>query len=163
MALIQLSQRTGVSPEPDYRQIIEEDILNGRVNGESMKSFLPSSLIGLLPGDGDLSDSKINFVLKDKLGNEALTNTLVRHFFMLGNTGAEHAKKSWKKLGLNHDKKIEIGNALQKLLVEIDRKAEVIGIEEDKGIITIERNHISFYDQKDSHAKHIGAFKVAIH
>ncbi len=163
MALIQLSHRTGVSPEPDYRQIIEEDILNGRVNGEPMKSFLPSSLVSLLPGDKDTSDKEIISFLKDKLGNKGLTDTLINHFFILGKAGEEHARNSWKKLGLNHDMQTEIGNALQKLLIEIDRKAEVMGMDEDKGIITIERNHVSFNDQRDRHAKHIGAFVVTMH
>ena len=37
MALIQLSNRTGSSPAPDYEQMVREDILNGRVNGEKTK------------------------------------------------------------------------------------------------------------------------------
>jgi len=36
MALIQLSKRTG----SDYEQLVTEDILNGRVNGEVLQSLL---------------------------------------------------------------------------------------------------------------------------
>jgi hypothetical protein len=162
MALIQLSRRTGASPEPDYRQIIEEDILHGRVNGESMKSFLPSSLMELLPNDEKMTDKEIILFLKDKLGNEGLTDVLVKHFFSLGKTGEEHAENNWKKLGLDYEKQKKLGNALQKLLVEIDCKVEEVSIEEDKGIITIDSNHVSFGNQEDSHAKHIGSYQVTI-
>jgi len=160
MALIQLSRRTGASPEPDYRQIIEEDILNGRVNGESMSSFLPSSLKELLPEDKSMLDKEIILFLKDKLGNENLTNVLVKHFFSLGKMGEEHAETNWKQLGLDHDKQKEIGNALQELLVEIDCKVEEMELDEDKGFIAIEGNRVSFDDEESGHAKLIGFCKI---
>lgn len=146
MALIQLSKRTGSSPEPDYKQIIDEDILNGRINGESMKSFLPSSLIELLPDNTNMTDKETISFLKIKLGIECLSDRLVNHFFTIGRAGEKHAENNWKKLGLNHNKQKEIGNALQKLLVEIDSKAEDMGIEEVKGMITIDKNHVAFDD-----------------
>lgn len=74
MALIQLSNRTGSSPEPDYKQFIEEDILNGRLNGESMQSFLPSSLIELLLENTNMTDKEIISFLKNKLGTHVTIN-----------------------------------------------------------------------------------------
>jgi len=162
MALIQLSRRTGLSPEPDYKQIVEEDLLNGQVNGESMRSFLPSGLIALLPDNENMKDKEIMAFLKNKLGVVALTDTLVDHFFALGKAGEEHAENNWMKLGLEHHEQKEIGDALQKLLVEIDGKAEEMNIEVTKGNITIDRENVSFDDLKDSNVKHIGAYQVAI-
>jgi len=162
MALIQLSRRTGFSPEPDYKQITEEDLLNGRVNGESMKSFLPSSLIALLPDNAKMTDKEIIAFLKNKLGVECLTDTLVNHFFTIGKAGEKHAENNWMKLGLDHHKQKEIGDALQKLLVEIDSKAEEMNIEEIKGSITIDTDHVSFDDLENSNVKHVGAYQVTI-
>ena len=162
MALIQLSKRTGSSPEPDYKQIIDEDILNGRVNGESMQSFLPLSLIELLPDNANMTDKEIISFLKNKLGIECLSDALVNHFFTLGKAGEKHAKNNWKKIGLDHHKQKEMGDALQKLLVEIDSKTEEMGMEVVKGIITIDSKYVSFDDQEDSNVRHIGAYQIAI-
>ena len=166
MALIQLSKRTGLSPEPDYKQIVEEDLLNGQVNGESMRAFLPSGLIALLADNENMTDKEIISFLKNKLGVECLTDTLVNHFFTLGKAGEKHAENNWMKLGLDHHKQKEMGDALQKLLVEIDSKAEEMNLEEVKGGIVIDSKHVSFDDQgvsqEDSNVKHIGAYQVAI-
>ncbi len=158
MALIQLSKRTGSSPEPDYKQIIEEDILNGRVNGESMKSFLPSSLINFLPENANMTDKEIISLLKNKVGVECLSNTLVNHFFALGKQGEKHAEDNWLKLGLERHKQKKIGDALQKLLVEIDSKVEEMNIDKIKGSITIGSKHVSFDDSDVSNVQHIGAY-----
>jgi len=162
MALIQLSKRTDASPEPDYRQIIEEDILKGRVNGESMKSFLPSNLMALLPDSVNMTDKEIVAYLKNKLGNEYLTDTLVKHFFTLGKAGEKHAEDNWMKLGLDHHKQKKMGEALQKLLVEIDSKVEEMKLDEIKGFITIDNKQVSFDTMVDSKFKHIDAYQVAI-
>ena len=93
---------------------------------------------------------------------ERLTDTLVNHFFALGKAGEKHAENNWMKLGLEHHKQKEIGDALQKLLVGIDGKAEEMNIEVTKGNITIDSEHVSFDDLKDSNVEQIGAYQVAI-
>jgi len=159
MALIQLSKRTNSSPAPDYKQIIEEDLLSGRVNGESMQSFLPSSLTELLPDNVTMTDKEIILFFKNKLGVESLSDRLVDHFFTLGKAGEKHSENNWMKLGLDHHKQKAIGDALQRLLVEVDSKAEAINIEEIKGIITIDSHQVSFDDQNNSNVKPIGAYQ----
>lgn len=84
MALIQLSKRTGASPTPDYKQIIDEDILHGRINGETMRSFLPNDLADLLPLKKNMSDREIITFLKNKTGKARLNEILVRHFYCIG-------------------------------------------------------------------------------
>jgi len=158
MALIQLSMRTGASPQPDYKQIIEEDILQGRVNGESMKSFLPESLLQLLPDGEKMTDKEMIAYLKNKLTVEDLTDTLIKHFFTLGKAGGKHAENSGVKLAMDQNKQKQIGEALQKQLVEIDGKAEELDIDMLKGNISIENELVTFSEQENINDKSIGAY-----
>ena len=144
MALIQLSKRTKSNPKSDYEQIVKEDILNGIVNGESMKSFLPYSLIDLLPAETNMSDKEIMSFLIDKIGEGSLIDILIDNFLTLGKAGEKHALNSWKKLGLDPVKQTEIGVALQNLLIKIDSKVEEMNVDKLKGIITINNNRVSF-------------------
>ena len=52
MALMQMLGRTGTDITPDYAQMVDEDILAGQLNGESLESFLPEDLLALLPAEG---------------------------------------------------------------------------------------------------------------
>ncbi len=144
MALIQLSKRTGSSPEPDYEQLAREDILNGIVNGEKLRDFLPTNLISMIPDNSGMTDKEIIAYLKEKLGERRLVKYLVDHFFELGKSGESHAAESWKRLELDINKQSEIGHALQKLLEVIDQNVEKLGIEYLYGHIKINNNHVSF-------------------
>ncbi len=44
MALAELARRTGCDPTPDYRQMIQEDLLNGQVVGERAAAFICAAL-----------------------------------------------------------------------------------------------------------------------
>ena len=137
MALIQLAKRTGSTPQPDYKQMVMEDIMGGMVNGETAETFFPSELYSLLPSDVKMSNKEIIAYLKEKIGKEHLIETLIKHFFTLGKAGEIHADTSWGKLGLDPCKRTEIGLALQSLLIEIDTMAEESGIETFQVDITI--------------------------
>lgn len=54
MALIQLSRRTG----SDYEQLVRDDILNDRVNGEELAGFLTADLYTLLPEHSIMTDKE---------------------------------------------------------------------------------------------------------
>lgn len=129
MALVQLAQRTGSSPRPDFRQMINEDIMNGRVNGETLRTFLPDRILSLLPAREVLTDKETVSYLKDAMGKDALVEALVDHFFILGGKGKKHAIDSWNKLGLHHDNATHTGIALQALLDKIDYEAESSGVD----------------------------------
>jgi len=123
---------------------------------------ISTSLMALLPDSVNMTDKEIITYLKNKLGNEYLTDTLVKHFFTLGKAGEKHAKDNWMKLGLDHHKQKKMGEALQKLLVEIDSKVEEMKLDEIKGFITIDNKQVSFDTMVDSKFKHIDAYQVAI-
>ena len=141
MALIQLSARTGADPRPDYQQMVKEDMINGRVNGETLMSFLPDELASLFPVDADLADKeRINW-LKQKLGVTRLTDLLVEHFFTLGEAGIRHAADSWEKLGLDPEKRSALGLALQEVLTRVDGLAESAAVDSLAAEISV--NHVS--------------------
>jgi hypothetical protein len=129
MALMQLRARTGSDPRPDFEQMVREDIMNGRVNGESLKSFLPRALRERLPADRSMKGRDIMAVLKQAYGEARLVELLVEHFFVLGSAGADHAVRSWRKLGLDPELRTGIGRALQAALAQADRAVEAAGIE----------------------------------
>ena len=144
MALIQLSKRTGSDPRSDYEQMVKEDVINGRVNGESLITFLPKQLKELLPSDIDMTNREIINILKQKIDESELNDILVEHFFTLGKAGNPHASASWMALGLDSGKQTEIGLALQNLLEVIDQKAEEMEIEELEGLIRINNKNVAF-------------------
>lgn len=118
-ALVQLASRTGADPRQDFRQIVDEDLLQGYCNGESLRSFLPEDLIGRIPehilGDKDT----IDFLCCD-LGKQVLRDRLVSHFVTLGESVQDRVELRWLFMGLDYQRRREMGIALQHLLVQID-------------------------------------------
>jgi hypothetical protein len=129
MALVQLAQRTGSDPGPDFTQMITEDIMNGRVNGETMRTFLPDSMLALLPADEALSDRGFVKYIMEAMGEASFVETLVEHLFLLGSKGKNHAIDSWSALGLVHDNAANTAMALQALLDKVDYEAESSAID----------------------------------
>jgi len=163
MALIQLSKRTGSNPRSDYEQLVREDILHGRVNGESLMEFLPTDLRSMIPKNPSITDKVIMTHLNKMLGGEKyLIKHLIDNFFKLGVAGESHADKSWKILGLNTHKRTEIGCALQELLQIADQTVEDLGIEKLCGFIRINNNHVSFSMQEDHIIDSIEGYQVAV-
>ncbi|MGD8842044.1 MAG: hypothetical protein PVJ83_01100 [Gammaproteobacteria bacterium] len=103
--------------------------MNGRVNGESLTSFLPQALRVRVPADRGRTDRELMVFLKDAYGEACLVDLLVEHFFALGSSGADHADRSWRKLGLDPKRRTRIGLALQAVLTQVDRTVEAAGIE----------------------------------
>ncbi len=150
MALRQLSKRTGSDPRPDYKQMVIEDILNGRVNGEDLARFLPHGMLAMLPVDEELTDKEVVAYLNNAMGVDALVAALVDHFFTLGKQGEAHAVKSWAKLGLNPDKATNMGLALQALLEKVDTEAEHSSVDSINASIVINNEECIFIAQPNS-------------
>ena len=144
MALIQLAKRTGSDPRSDYEQIIREDFFQGRINGESFKSFLPEVMLSLLPNRHGMSDKQIMHFLKQEIDEPTLLNLLSNHFFSIGVAGEEHAVASFDKLGLNSDKCKQLGLALQRLLEKVDKKVERSKLEKLDAMVVLNNNECLF-------------------
>ena len=162
MALIQLSKRTGSDPGPDYEQLVTEDILNGRVNGEKLMEFLPADLCDLIPEHSTMTDKETIAFLRGKIGQDRLKKSLVDQFFKLGKAGETHADENWRALGLDTKKRTLIGQALQSLLGVIDQTVEESGAEEVHGVININNRYVSFTMSEDSLIDSIEGCQVAI-
>jgi len=119
MALIQLASRTDSDPQPDYAQMVDEDLMRGTVSCESMRSFLPQQLVRLLPKD-PMSGGEIIAYLSEKKGSVTLRSMLIDHFIELGRQGNPLAMANWHNQGLDYAQRKEIGWCLQKLLVWVD-------------------------------------------
>lgn len=162
MALIQLSKRTNSDPGPDYEQMIKEDIINGRVNGESLITFLPEQLKELLPSGNEMTNREVISFLKQIISEKNLHDILVENFFTLGKAGEEHATGSWIALDLNPEKQTEIGLALQCLLDVIDSKVEEMNIDELKGFIVINNENITFTMEENNSFDLINGHQILV-
>ena len=120
MALIQLAGRTGSDPRADFQQMVDEDLLQGRVSGESFRSFLPERLVRLLPNDC-LSGKEIIGYLSETIGRSDLRSALVDHFSELGKQGMPMARANWHKHGLDYELRSKLGLCLQSLLKQGDQ------------------------------------------
>ncbi len=139
MALMQLASRTGADPRQDFRQIVEEDLMRGHCNGESLRSFLPQDLVALLPDHvcdyGDI----INFLTRE-FGKDALQDILVDHFVTLGASVQDKVELHWLFMGLDYKHRSEMGLALQHLLVQIDHLVREQAWEQAHGWFSIGNN-----------------------
>jgi len=162
MALAQLSKRTGSDPGSDYEQLVREDILNGMVNGEALIDFLPADLNAALPENTTMTDKETMTYLCEELGEKRLIKSLVDNFFELGKKGEKHASNTWKILGLDTNKRTEIGLALQTLLGVVDQTVEKLEIDELHGVISIDNKYVRFNISEDSLIYSIEGQRVAI-
>lgn len=140
MALAQLALRTGSDPTPDYEQMINEDIMHGRVNRESLTQFLPDDLLALLPTATAMVENDIIARLKDVMGESRLRARLLEHFAALGESGKAHAADSWGKLGLDKKKQQPFGLALQNLLEQADSHVEQMDCDKAAAEIILNNN-----------------------
>jgi len=137
MALIQLGKRTGSDIRSDYLQMVREDLHCGRVNQESMASFLPPALLENVPLDKHADGRALIQILQTQLDQDELDKRLVQHFQDLGERGKSHAQDSWRLLGLKPTRCREIGLALQRVLTEVDLCVESKGIEQLNAVFII--------------------------
>jgi len=122
VALHQLSLRTGSDPRPDLIQMVDEDIMHGRVLGESMHAFLPEPLRARLPG-GLTDDKGIAEYFIHDLGWEKLHQALTQHMADIGREGASEARSRYQSSGLDYARRSALGLAMQALFERADALA----------------------------------------
>jgi len=121
MADLQLASRTGADIEISFRPMVEE-VMHGRILGESIEAFLPDALKHHLPDD-TLSDEEQMSHLSLRLGKQRLRSLLLAHFQAIGEEGIGPAKTHWHRIGLDYDRRTAIGLCLQELLIQADDMA----------------------------------------
>lgn len=113
VALLQLARRTGADPKPDFAQMVDEDLLQGRVLGESFQEFLPPELVNTL--SAGIRDGKaIVERLQAQLEAEVLRKRLIVRFFELGRAGTSKAREYYASHGLDFPRRGPLGLALQR-------------------------------------------------
>ncbi len=118
MATAQLGLRTGAEIRSSYASMVEE-VLRGEVEGEGLDSFLPLSLKPHLPTE-DLSPRERMRHLAEMLGVNELRTILLSQFYEIGLAGVPHAIASWRRHGLDYDRRADLGLCLQRLLVRAE-------------------------------------------
>jgi hypothetical protein len=123
VALLQLAERTGADPGPDFAQMVDEDLLLGRADGDTLRDLLPADLLVRLPER--LSDGRaIIAELTADLGRDALRARLIRRLFELGEAGAARARCCFAAHGLDCGRRGGLGLALQGLFARAHASAE---------------------------------------
>jgi len=122
IALVQLGTRTGTDPTPDFAQMVDEDLMQGRVSGESLMAFLPPDLGGLLPSTVRGPEAVIAW-LRGRLGAQVLRQRLIDWLSELGARGAVGARERYESHGLDYDQRGSLGLALQTLFAAADSVA----------------------------------------
>jgi len=120
MALTQLGSRTDTDIGPDFAQMVDEDVLHGNIIGESLETFLPTTLITILPDSLLTNADKMEF-LAQQIGQKSLRMILVERFYELGKLGIPIAIAHYRGHGLNYACRKATGIALQTLLEQIDQ------------------------------------------
>ncbi|MFP4061871.1 MAG: hypothetical protein ACLFS2_03655 [Halochromatium sp.] len=140
IALHQLEIRTGSDPLPDIRQIINEDLLQGCVERDTMRSFLPSSLLSMVP-HGVRADYDIIKSLRNRLTHEQLLHELELHFIRIGQTNSRAAKKSFEESCLFYEKRTSLGIAIQDLLIAFDQYLASHSVDYAHGAFYLTNDH----------------------
>jgi hypothetical protein len=143
VALLQLAARTGTDPTPDFAQMVDEDLLQGRVLAETFHEFLPPELAKTLPAG--LRDGKaIVERLQEQLGAEVFRERLIVRFFELGRAGTSKAREDYASHGLDFHRRGPLGLALQRLLEQADTWVRETNLETAAGEIWITLRHCGF-------------------
>ena len=136
VALLQLAARTGADPTPDFAQMVDEDLLQGRVLGETLHEFLPPELANTLPA-GIRDGKAIVDLLQAQLGAEFLRKRLIAWFFELGRAGTSKAREHFASHGLDFRRRGPLGLAIQRLLEQADTWVRENNLETASGEICI--------------------------
>lgn len=122
IALHQLGLRTGADPLPDLMQMVDEDLINGVVVGEPMRTFLSDELRALLPPNLNEDRSVIEY-LAARIGRDALRQSLLQRLLDIGRDMADAAMAQYRRSNLDPARRGLMGLTLQALLVRIDARA----------------------------------------
>ncbi len=158
-ALIQLAQRTGSDPMPDFRQIVDEDLLTGAVEGPDWKDLLPASLAAeIAPATG--AEAAIR-ELRRRLGDGLLRALFTAGFVREGWRRRDAARAAWTAHGLDYAARPRIALALQALFEWMDSRVQDCGWAQARGDFCIRNDAVAFVFTEPAAVRHTVAVEGA--
>lgn len=141
-ALIQLAQRTGSDPVPDFVQIIEEDLLPGAVAGEDWRELLPASLVAVVEAAPDVRSGMAR--LREEWGDGVLRALWIAGFVATGWGLAGDARAAWERHGLDYADRGRTALALQRLFERADAAVLEAGWTRARGEFRVAPEAVAF-------------------
>ncbi len=117
-ALIQLAERTGSDPVPDFVQIIDEDLLPGAFESDDWRELLPASLMAVVEAAPDPRSGMAR--LREQWGDAVLRALWIAGFVETGWGLAAGAREAWERHGLDYARRAATARALQRLFEQVD-------------------------------------------
>jgi len=145
-ALMQLHLRTGSDITRDYAQMVDEDLIHGRVNGERLTTFLPADLRHRLPTQAAPDRERMGTLIAE-MGRERVRERLIQRFFELGREGVPRGRRRWEATGLAYERRAAVGLALQRLLEQGDGWVADLGTERARARYVIAPGHCRLHIQ----------------
>lgn len=139
-ALYQLAVRTGSDPAPDFAQMVDEDLMHGRVNGEPLQDFLPGWLADAVPRGAACAAECIAH-LRGRFGAGPLRQALIMRFFELGAAYAPTAAEAFARTGLRYERRDAYGRGLQRALQDADAYMLHADLEAAQGAFVLRPDH----------------------
>jgi hypothetical protein len=159
VALPQSAACTGADPAPDFARLVNEDLVQGRVVGESFHCF-PLELAAMRPA---AIRDPVDIVawLRVQLGSEVLRERLIARFFELGRADNPKARERYASHGLDLGHRGHLGLALQRLLEQGDRWVQETSLEAAAGEICMAHRRRDFEILDPRRWPRVGAYSSA--
>lgn len=151
-ALIQLAQRTGSDPVPDFQQIVDEDLLTGAVEGPDWKDLLPAALVAQIH---PATSAQVGIrELRDRLGDGLLRALFTAGFVREGWRRRDAARAAWTAHGLNYATRPRIALALQALFEWMDARVQEHAWPQARGDFCIHNDAVAFVFTEPTALRH---------
>ncbi|WP_019626382.1 hypothetical protein [Thioalkalivibrio sp. ALJT] len=141
-ALIQLAERTGSDPVPDFVQIIDEDLLPGAFESDDWRKLLPASLVTAVEA---APNARVGMVrLREQWGDGVLRALWLAGFVTAGWRLAPGAREAWERHGLDYANRAATARALQALFQQVDARVREHGWSRARGVFRVAPAAVSF-------------------
>lgn len=141
-ALIQLAERTGSDPVPDFVQIIDEDLLPGAFESDDWRELLPASLVTAVEAAPDARAGMAR--LRAQWGDGVLRALWLAGFVAAGWGRAAGARAAWERHGLVYAKRAATARALQQVFERVDVRVRERGWSRARGVFRVAPAAVGF-------------------
>ncbi|WP_019568614.1 hypothetical protein [Thioalkalivibrio sp. ALMg13-2] len=146
-ALIQLAQRTGSDPVPDFVQIIDEDLMPGAFESDDWRELLPASLVATVEAAADTRSGMAQ--LRQQWGDGLLRALWIAGFVETGWRLGDAARSGWERHGLEYAARGATALALQRLFERVDASVLEQGWIQAEGEFRVATDAVGFRFEGD--------------